>query len=203
MPLKHSLSALGRAACSITSIATRSVTSIAAYLFVCTQLRSCVALDNGLARLPFQGWNSWNVRLYLVLSLRASPPGFFKHTYMQAFGTSISEEIVKQTADLMVTTGLRDAGYVYLGLDGAPSQCNVHVASALAFIMRCGYCIHADGWMTKNRSGNQAIAANPILFPGGVKALADYVHARGAPCGLGRRSLNLNSGNPGLRHKKW
>ena len=37
--------------------------------------------------------------------------------------------------------------------------------------------------MTKNRTGNQSIAGDPVLFPNGMKALADYVHAKGA---LGR-----------------
>ena len=41
---------------------------------------------------------------------------------MQAFGTYINEDTIKQIADLMVTKGLRDAGYVYLGLDGAHGQ---------------------------------------------------------------------------------
>ena len=42
------------------------------------------------------------------------------------------------------------------------------------------FCHRADGWMTKNRSGRQPIAGNPLLFPSGMKALADYVHALGA-----------------------
>ncbi len=42
------------------------------------------------------GWNSWNY-----------------------FGQGISDAIVRQTADAMVATGVRDAGYVYVNIDEA------------------------------------------------------------------------------------
>jgi len=54
-----------------------------------------VALDNGLAKTPPMGWNSWN-----------------------CFGANINEkQIKKEIADAMVSSGLKDAGYVYLNLD--------------------------------------------------------------------------------------
>ena len=49
----------------------RSIPIFTAYLFLYSSLRSCLALDNGLARLPFQGWNSWNVCLLFLLCARA------------------------------------------------------------------------------------------------------------------------------------
>ena len=55
------------------------------------------ALDNGVARTPVMGYNTWN-----------------------SFKFGINETLIKQTADLLVSLGLRDAGYSYLGLDGAP-----------------------------------------------------------------------------------
>ena len=42
-----------------------SIAHVAAILFFCSLSRTCLALENGLARLPFQGWNSWNVRHFL------------------------------------------------------------------------------------------------------------------------------------------
>jgi alpha-galactosidase len=48
----------------------------------------------GLAMTPPMGWNSWNT-----------------------FQTNISEDLVKQTADLMVSNGMKDAGYTYIVLD--------------------------------------------------------------------------------------
>ena len=47
-----------------------------------------------VARTPPMGWNSWNT-----------------------FGGNINEELVKTTADAMVNTGLRDAGYNYHDID--------------------------------------------------------------------------------------
>ena len=52
------------------------------------------ALDNGLARTPPMGWNTWN-----------------------AFRCDIDQWKIKGMADALVKTGLRDAGYVYLNVD--------------------------------------------------------------------------------------
>ncbi len=52
------------------------------------------ALDNGLARTPPMGWNSWN-----------------------KFGCNVSEKLIRGVADSMVSTGLKDAGYQYLVID--------------------------------------------------------------------------------------
>ena len=57
-------------------------------------------LDNGLARTPMMGYNTWN-----------------------AFRFGINETLIKQTSDLLVSLGLTDAGYQYVGLDGAPKPC--------------------------------------------------------------------------------
>ena len=52
------------------------------------------ALDNGLARTPPMGWNSWN-----------------------KFGCNVSEKLIKEMADAMVTSGMKDAGYQYVVID--------------------------------------------------------------------------------------
>lgn len=52
------------------------------------------AADNGLARTPPMGWNSWNLKL-----------------------GAISATEVKQIADAFVTKGMKDAGYEYLVVD--------------------------------------------------------------------------------------
>src|SRR6266699_3926847 len=52
------------------------------------------ALDNGLARTPPMGWNDWN-----------------------AFGCNVDEQLIKQTADYFVSSGLKDAGYTYVNID--------------------------------------------------------------------------------------
>lgn len=50
--------------------------------------------SNGLARTPPMGWSSWN-----------------------KFAEHIDDESVREIADSLVSTGLRDAGYVYVNID--------------------------------------------------------------------------------------
>jgi alpha-galactosidase len=89
----------------------------------------------GLAMTPPMGWNSWNT-----------------------FATNIDEKLVKETADIMVSSGLAAAGYNYIVLD--------------------------DGWMTMERDKNGDLVTDPVKFPGGMKSLIDYVHAKGLKFGL-------------------
>jgi alpha-galactosidase len=49
---------------------------------------------NGLAKTPPMGWNSWNL-----------------------FESRIDEKTVREIADAMVTSGMRDAGYIYVNID--------------------------------------------------------------------------------------
>jgi alpha-galactosidase len=55
---------------------------------------SISALENGLARTPPMGWNSWNF-----------------------FGGNITDAIVRQIADAMASNGMKAAGYVYINID--------------------------------------------------------------------------------------
>jgi alpha-galactosidase len=52
------------------------------------------ALENGLARTPPMGWNSWN-----------------------KFSCNVSEELIRGAADSIVRTGMKDAGYEYVVID--------------------------------------------------------------------------------------
>ncbi|HYK82285.1 MAG TPA: glycoside hydrolase family 27 protein [Gemmatimonadales bacterium] len=92
------------------------------------------ALDNGLARTPPMGWNSWN-----------------------HFGCDVSDRLLRETADAMVASGLRDAGYRYVVID--------------------------DCWQVA-RDHDGTLVADSARFPHGIRALADYVHARGLKFGL-------------------
>jgi alpha-galactosidase len=91
--------------------------------------------DTTLALTPPMGWNSWNT-----------------------FQCNINEKLVKETADKMVSSGMRDAGYQYLVLD--------------------------DCWLSKQRDKDSNLVADPVKFPGGMKALVDYVHSKGLKFGL-------------------
>ncbi len=87
---------------------------------------------NGLALTPPMGWNSWN-----------------------KFRNQVSDKLVRQIADAMVRSGMRDAGYVYLNID--------------------------DTWEAgRDSAGN--IQTND-RFPD-MKAMVDYVHGKGLKFGI-------------------
>ena len=73
------------------------------------------------------------------------------------FQGNISEDIIKGIADAMVESGLRDAGYIYINID--------------------------DCWHGK-RDADGFIQVDAEKFPNGMKALADYVHAKGLKLGI-------------------
>jgi len=73
------------------------------------------------------------------------------------FGCNVSESMIKAQADAMVSSGMKDAGYQYIVID--------------------------DCWQT-SRDANGYIIADPVRFPSGIKALADYVHGKGLKFGL-------------------
>jgi alpha-galactosidase len=76
----------------------------------------------------------------------------------EAFRKELDETAIKAQVDAMVSFGLRDAGYVYFVIDG--------------------------GWKSLERDAKGDLVADPKKFPGGMKALADYVHQHGMKFGL-------------------
>ncbi len=74
------------------------------------------------------------------------------------FYDQISDELIRTTADVMVQQGLLEAGYQYLIID--------------------------DCWSLKERDGNGKLVPDPVKFPRGIKAVADYVHSKGLKFGL-------------------
>ena len=72
----------------------RGVALTAAALGILIASGELRALDNGLARTPPMGWNSWN-----------------------KFACNVSEDLIKQAADAMVSSGMKDAGYQYVVID--------------------------------------------------------------------------------------
>jgi alpha-galactosidase len=107
------------------------------FLFVpsiLSQQREPALEENGLVLTPPMGWNSWN-----------------------KFACDINERLVRETADAMVSSGMKDAGYQYIVID--------------------------DCWqISRDMQGN--IVADATRFPSGIKALADYVHSKGLKFGL-------------------
>jgi alpha-galactosidase len=87
---------------------------------------------NGLGKTPPMGWNSWN-----------------------KFAGRVDDKSVREMADAIVSSGMRDAGYVYVNID--------------------------DTWEGKrDRDGN--ITSNE-KFPD-MKGLTDYIHAKGLKIGI-------------------
>lgn len=74
------------------------------------------------------------------------------------FSWNINEELIKGAADAMVETGLKDAGYEYVVID--------------------------DCWSMKERDENGCLVPDPVKFPNGIKAVADYVHSKGLKFGI-------------------
>jgi alpha-galactosidase len=91
-----------------------------------------VVPDNGLAKTPPMGWNSWNL-----------------------FAGRVDDATVRTVADAMVSSGMRDAGYIYVNID--------------------------DTWEGV-RDANGSLRTNH-KFPD-MKALADYVHSKGMKLGI-------------------
>ncbi|KAL0303960.1 UNVERIFIED_CONTAM: Alpha-galactosidase 3, partial [Sesamum radiatum] len=80
-------------------------------------------------------WNSWN---------------FFK--------CDINEDVIKETAEALITTGLAKLGYNYVNID--------------------------DCWSEPTRNSEGKMVPDSKAFPSGIKALADYVHSKGLKLGI-------------------
>ena len=108
-----------------------------------------------LAQTPPMGWNSWN----------------------KFACDGINEQVIRKTADAMVSSGMKDAGYEYVVID--------------------------DCWQV-DRDSSGFIVADPKKFPSGIKALADYVHSKGLKFGVyscaGRRTC---AGRPASRGHEY
>jgi len=83
---------------------------------------------------PMMGWSSWNT-----------------------FQINISEQLIKETADAMVSKGLKDAGYTFVNID--------------------------DGYF-QGRDATGKLLCNSAKFPDGMRAVADYIHSKGLKAGI-------------------
>ena len=113
------------------------------------------ALGNGLALTPPMGWNDWN-----------------------SFGCNVSESLVEQTADIIVSSGMKAAGYQYVNID--------------------------DCWMSSSRSSSGHLVPDPGKFPDGISGVAAYVHGKGLKLGIYESAGTATcAGYPGsLNHER-
>lgn len=87
-----------------------------------------------ISKTPIMGWASWN-----------------------NYRIGINEDIIKNQADAMITTGLKDAGYSFINID--------------------------DGFFG-GRDVDGKIIAHKVRFPNGMKSLSDYIHSKGLKAGI-------------------
>lgn len=103
------------------------------------------------------------------------------------FACDIDENLIREVADALVESGLADAGYRYINLD--------------------------DCWHAPERDADGFPQCDTTRFPGGMKALTDYVHAKGLKIGIysdaGRRTCGGRFGSLGheyqdaLQYARW
>ncbi len=93
-----------------------------------------LAMTASAQRTPTMGWSSWNT-----------------------FALNINEQLIRQQADAMHTTGLQKAGYRYVNID--------------------------DGYWD-GRGDDGRLRLNTKLFPNGMRALVDYIHSLGLKAGI-------------------
>ncbi len=115
------------------------ILALLACLLVCTSATllapaASAQASASLAPTPPMGWNSWN-----------------------KFGCNVSDKLIREMADAMVSSGMQAAGYQYVNID--------------------------DCWQV-SRDASGTIVADPTRFPSGIKALADYVHSKGLKLGI-------------------
>ena len=94
--------------------------------------RGANAQTTSVAQTPPMGWNSWNY-----------------------FAGRVTDKDIRDSADQIVASGMRDAGYIYVNID--------------------------DTW--EGERDAQGVLHSNEKFPD-MKALADYVHSRGLKIGI-------------------
>ncbi|MEU0392618.1 NPCBM/NEW2 domain-containing protein [Streptomyces sp. NPDC006208] len=91
-----------------------------------------------------------------------------------------NEAMVKGIADVFVSQGLKDAGYEYVNID--------------------------DCWALPDRDTAGNLVPDPVRFPNGIKAVADYVHSKGLKFGIyssaGTKTCDVKGFPGGLGHER-
>ena len=112
--------------------------------------------------------------------LARTPPMGFNNWNTTHCRADFNEAMVKGIADIFVSRGLKDAGYQYVNLD--------------------------DCWAKTSRDSSGNLVPDPVRFPNGIKALADYVHSKGLKIGIytsaGTKTCNTAGFPGGLGHEQ-
>ncbi|MFD1048843.1 glycoside hydrolase family 27 protein, partial [Kibdelosporangium lantanae] len=112
--------------------------------------------------------------------LALTPPMGFNNWNSTNCRAEFNEDMVKGIADIFVAKGLKDAGYQYVNLD--------------------------DCWALPARNAAGDLVPDPVRFPHGIKAVADYVHGKGLKFGIytsaGTKTCNSAGFPGGLGHEQ-
>lgn len=108
-----------------------------------------------VVKTPPLGWNTWNT-----------------------FEANISEQLIIESVDAMLESGLKDTGYEYVVID--------------------------DMWSLKQRDKNGRLVPDPQKFPHGMKYIADYIHSKGLKFGMySCAGYATCAGYPGSYEYEW
>ncbi|MEV4315727.1 NPCBM/NEW2 domain-containing protein [Actinocrispum sp. NPDC049592] len=117
--------------------------------------------------------------LALDNGLARTPPMGFNNWNTTQCKATFNEAMIKSIADLFVSKGLKDAGYQYVNID--------------------------DCWAKTSRNAQGNLEPDPVRFPNGIKAVADYVHSKGLKFGIytsaGTKTCNTAGFPGGLNHE--
>ncbi|MFB7471474.1 NPCBM/NEW2 domain-containing protein [Kitasatospora sp. NPDC056184] len=112
--------------------------------------------------------------------LNLTPQMGFNNWNSTYCGDQFNEAMIKGIADLFVSKGLKAAGYRYVNLD--------------------------DCWALPERDAAGNLVPDPVRFPHGIKALADYVHGKGLKFGIyssaGDHTCDVKGFPGGLGHEQ-
>jgi alpha-galactosidase len=139
-------------------------------------------LDNGLGLTPALGYNNWvsicppslpySSIPYHTISPRVTVSSANTPTQNNGGCTHATADSALKVANLMVSLGLKAAGYQYLNID--------------------------DCWTTKQRASNGHLVPDPAKWPQGMKPVIDQIHAMGLKFGLyGDAGTMTCAGYPG------
>ncbi|GAA0577782.1 RICIN domain-containing protein [Paractinoplanes ferrugineus] len=75
-----------------------------------------------------------------------------------SFAAKINYNVIKGQVDALISAGLKDAGYQYVNID--------------------------EGWWQGTRDSAGNFTVDPADWPGGMAAIADYIHSKGLKAGI-------------------
>src|ERR1700732_1122882 len=120
--------------CCARAVATFLLHAMVGFVFIGALTGTAEAQSGTIAATPPMGWNSWN-----------------------KFGCDVSDKLIREMADAIVASGMKDAGYRFVNID--------------------------DCWQV-SRAADGTIVVDAERFPDGMKPLADFVHSKGLKFGV-------------------